>query len=231
MSSHRASAVQLRVRYRRTLELALILSLLLHLGMIHLLSHSALKPGKRTAKDFALKIKVEDIPSTAQVRIMPPPPLPFVPIPDEAEAFPADVEITPVLLDWTVLPEPPEPPPPKKRIEDEFAFVPYEQPPEPIGGLASFYKVVRYPAAALRSHVEGMVIVGILIDAEGNTLKIQLLKGSGTDVGFERAALNAVEAIRWKPARQRDRAVKVWLALPVRFQLKYVNWVDAGFDR
>jgi len=30
-------------------------------------------------------------------------------------------------------------------------------------------------------------------------------------------------AVKWKPAKQRDKAVKVWVSIPVRFSLKGVQ--------
>jgi len=38
-------------------------------------------------------------------------------------------------------------------------------------------------------------------------------------MGFSEAAQKAVMLVKWKPAKQRDRAVKVWVSVPVRFQL------------
>jgi len=62
-------------------------------------------------------------------------------------------------------------------------------------------------------------VVGVLIDKSGNPVKTQILKSSGSDLGFEAAASKAVMAVKWRPAKQRDIPVKVWISIPVRFSL------------
>ncbi|RMF56682.1 MAG: energy transducer TonB, partial [Calditrichaeota bacterium] len=32
--------------------------------------------------------------------------------------------------------------------------------------------------------------------------------------------IQAIKSVRWKPAKQRDRPVKVWVGIPVIFKLK-----------
>lgn len=208
---------EIKRRRRKTLELALIVSLLVHLVILHAFPAMHVNPADRVAS--AVRIYAEDIPRTEQRRPKPPA-TPEVPIPSEPELLPENARI-----EWAVynLPETPLPPPPPREAtqEDAFTFVPYEKPPQPVGGLRAFYRAIRYPSKALQAHLEGRVVVGVLIDGNGNIDKLQILKDSGLNVGFEEAALEAIRAIQWYPAQQRDRPVKVWVAVPVRFELEY----------
>ncbi|MFQ5771440.1 MAG: energy transducer TonB [bacterium] len=207
-----------RKKYRKAFELALIFSLIFHLGLFHALPGIELSPCKIQMNK--IEIKLEDVIETTEVRIPPPPPIPIIPIPSESEAIPADAIIETPVFD---LSEVPAPPPPKNRgIYDEFVFVPFEEPPQPVGGLAAIHKIIKYPKKALQRGIEGTVVIGILIDEHGHAKKTQLLKASGFEVGFEEAAIKAVTAIKWIPAKQRDRAVKVWVAVPIRFELQPV---------
>jgi len=205
-------------KYRRTIELSLIISLFMHLGLFHALPDFEMKSWNLEAKE--IKIKVEDIPSTEQFKPKPPPPppIPVIPVPFECEMTLINETIDVPIFNLADIPEPP-PPPEDVRIAEHFVFVPYEEPPEPVGGYRAVYRYFKYPKKALHAGIEGMVIVGILVDERGNTAKTQILRSSGYNVGFEQAAVKAANCIKWKPAKQRERAVKTWLALPVRFRL------------
>ncbi|MFQ6112465.1 MAG: energy transducer TonB, partial [bacterium] len=122
-------------------------------------------------------------------------------------------------LDLTEIPPPPTPPM-DEGIEGGYVFIPYDEPPVPIGGYAAIKRNLVYPDLARKAGVEGTVIVGVLIDERGNTIKTQVLKPSGLNIGFEKAAQEALINVKWKPAKQRDRAVKVWVSIPIRFSLK-----------
>jgi len=207
----------LRLQYRKTLEVGLIIALVLTISIFRLLPD--LGSGVEVAKAANVEIKVEDIPPTEQLRdLPPPPPRPSVPVPSENELIPEDmtIESTDLNFDLSELPPPPE----QQDEEEGYMFIPYDEPPTPVGGFSAILQNLKYPEIARKSGVEGTVVVGVLIDATGKPLKTQIMKASGTNVGFESAAQDAVLATKWKPAKQRDRAIKVWVSIPVRFQLR-----------
>ncbi|MFQ5706547.1 MAG: energy transducer TonB [bacterium] len=212
--------VDLKFKYRKTLELSLIFSLMFHFAIFHALPKIRLNTEKRTAK--AIEIKVEDIPPTEQIKQAPPPPRPSVPVPTEDEDVPEDltIESTELNLDLSSLPPPPSQ---GDDIEDQYVFVPFDEPPVPIGGMAAIGKHLVYPALAKKAGFEGTVVIGVLIDEKGNPVKTQILKAVGVQFGFGEAAHNAVMAVKWKPAKQRDRAVKVWVSIPIQFRLTEGN--------
>jgi protein TonB len=89
-----------------------------------------------------------------------------------------------------------------------------------IGGMAALKKYLEYPEIARKAGIEAQVVVGVLVDEKGNTVKTQILKGTGSKLGFEEAASKALMRMKWKPAYQRDKPVKVWISIPVRFKLQ-----------
>lgn len=76
----------------------------------------------------------------------------------------------------------------------------------------------RYPTAALRSGTEGTVMLRIAVDANGVPTDIGYARRSG-DRDLDRAALQAAQDWRFRPARRDGRAVASTVNVPVRFTL------------
>jgi protein TonB len=76
----------------------------------------------------------------------------------------------------------------------------------------------RYPTAALRSGTEGTVMLRIAVDANGVPTDIGYAQRSG-DRDLDRAALQAAQDWRFRPARRDGRAVASTVNVPVRFTL------------
>ena len=98
-------------------------------------------------------------------------------------------------------------------------FVPYDQAPEPVGGQAEMQKYLHYPEIAKRAGVQGTVIIQCLIDTFGIVVKTKVAKSLGP-YGCDEAAANAIKSISWKPAKQGNKPVKVWVSIPTIFKLK-----------
>ncbi len=216
MITHKRPEANLKLVYKKALELGLIGSLIIMLVIFHALPDFSLSAGEKKAKE--IEIVVEDIPPTEQIKKAPPPPRPSVPIPTESEDVPEDLTIETTDLDLSELDAPP-PPPESDNNWDSYVFVPYDEPPQPIGGFGAIQRNLKYPEIARKAGIEARVIVGVLIDENGNVVKTQVLQDSGFKVGFEEAAQRAVMAVKWRPAKQRDSPVKVWVSIPVNFIL------------
>jgi protein TonB len=81
-------------------------------------------------------------------------------------------------------------------------------------------KNTEYPAIALRSGVEGAVILELFIDNKGEIRRINVLKEDPPDRGFAEAAVNAFRDITAVPAESNGVAVAVRYRYPVRFKIK-----------
>ena len=202
---HKNPRVDLRGQYKGVFEKALILSLAIHLFIFLTYTEVEVKPYETIAKQVV--VEVQDIPETQQLKKLPPPPRPSVPIESESEDLPEDVTIETTDLRVDVAPPPPPPP-----MADEF--VAYDTPPK----LIRLVKP-KYPDIARKAGIEGMVILKILVDVDGKVIDARVLKPLG-NVGCDEAAVKAAKKCLFEPALQRDKPVKVWVSYPVRFILK-----------
>jgi len=90
--------------------------------------------------------------------------------------------------------------------------------PEPIGGLASIQKNIRYPQLAKLAGIEGKVYVLAFLDEVGNVANARVIKGIGA--GCDEAALEAVKIVKFTPARNNGKPVKVQVTIPIVFKLQ-----------
>ncbi len=171
------------------------------------------------------QIEMEEIIRTEQIERPPPPPKPPEPVevPDEEELEDVDLNLDADLdLDAAPanLPPPPPPPAPTQRQEEPEPeiFVVVEQQPELIGGLADLQAKIQYPEIAKRAGVEGRVIVQFVVDEQGNVRDPFVVRGIGA--GCDEEALRAVRTAKFKPGKQRGKAVKVQMTLPITFRLR-----------
>lgn len=105
--------------------------------------------------------------------------------------------------------------PPDAALEpDEFVMV-EENPKFDAAELAGN---VRYPEIARRNHVEGTVVVRVLIDRTGRALKTMV--DHSDHVMLDEPAREAVMATAYSPAIQNNIPVAVWMQVPVVFQLR-----------
>ncbi len=105
--------------------------------------------------------------------------------------------------------------------EDEiFVFV--EDQPEYPGGdearLKYLGKAIVYPEMAKESAIQGTVYVTFVVEKDGKISNVKVLRGIGG--GCDEAAVNAIKKMpRWKPGKQRGRAVRAQFNMPVKFIL------------
>ena len=162
--------------------------------------------------DEEIQIIIEqiDIPQTEQFDRPPAPARPSVPVEAESEDIADDVTLEEFTLDefdaWDAPPPPPEGP----RVK----FIPYDDPPVPLRPIKP-----KYPEIAQEAGIEGTVVVQVFVDERGRVKETVILKGI-PNTGLDEAATQAIRLVRFKPARQRERAVGVWISIPVNFRLK-----------
>jgi protein TonB len=205
----------LKLKYRKVIELSSVITLVLMLITVQILRAISLEEIETEKVD--IKIEVADIPPTEQIKKPPPPPKPSIPIPTENEDVPEDLTIDDTVLDFSDIPPPP--PPPDDEGDEVNIFVAYDEPPAPIGGFRAIQKALRYPEIARKAGIEGRVIVQVLVSEKGEVVNTKIMKSLGHS-GCDEAAVKAIRSVKWKPALQRDKPVKVWVAIPVIFRLK-----------
>lgn len=167
------------------------------------------------------QINMEEVQQTKQIETPPPPPKPPVPVevPNdeilEDDALDLDASLD---LDAPVANTPPPPPPveEEEEVEPEI-FVIVEQMPELIGGLGSIQSKIKYPEIARKAGVEGRVIVQFVVDESGNVQDPVVVRGIGA--GCDEEAIRAVRLAKFTPGKQRGKAVKVKMSLPITFRL------------
>jgi len=113
----------------------------------------------------------------------------------------------------------------EEEIEEEaIPFQLVEEKPKFQGGDANeFSKWVNqrlvYPEIAKENGVQGRVMLQFTVNADGTVSNVKVLRG--VDPSLDKEAVRVVSSSpKWKPGRQRDRAVKVTYTFPVIFQLR-----------
>jgi TonB family protein len=77
-----------------------------------------------------------------------------------------------------------------------------------------------FPASAVRKNVEDVVVLRVLVAADGRAEEIQVLRGSMKDSSFDNAAVMAVQLWKFSPARKAGQPVASWFNVAVPFQMK-----------
>jgi periplasmic protein TonB len=92
-------------------------------------------------------------------------------------------------------------------------------------GLTSFARPLggyqmrpRYPDSARRQGIEGEALLRFQVLTDGHVAQVTVARSAG-HVDLDRAAIEAVKAWLFEPARRGQEAVAVWVTLPVRFKL------------
>ena len=108
--------------------------------------------------------------------------------------------------------------------EEAIPFQLVEEKPSFQGGDANqFSKWVNsrlvYPEIAKENGVQGRVTLQFTVEKDGTVTKVKVLRG--VDPSLDKEAVRVVSmSPKWKPGKQRDRAVPVTYTLPVIFQLR-----------
>lgn len=115
--------------------------------------------------------------------------------------------------------------PEEETIEEEaIPFQLVEEKPSFNGGDANeFSKWVNsrlvYPEIAKENGVQGRVTLQFTVNADGTVSNVKVLRG--VDSSLDKEAVRVVSSSpKWKPGKQRDRAVKVTYTFTVIFQLR-----------
>ena len=151
-----------------------------------------------------------EIPETQQFETPPPPARPSIPIESEDEDLADDLTIEETDLDNFDAGDAPPPPP----SGPQFKFIPYDDPPRPVTPIKPVY-----PDIAQEAGIEGQVLVQCFIDEKGRVKETIVVKGI-PNTGLNESAVQALRKTRFRPAKQRERPVGVWITIPINFKLQ-----------
>ncbi len=163
-------------------------------------------------------VEMKEVVRTQQQKKPPPPPQPQVPVevPNDEVIDDQDINLNSELDLDEPLPEPPKQQ--KQGDTKEEIFVAVEQEPEIVGGQKALYENLEYPASCKRANIQGRVILQFVVNTDGTVQDVQVIRGIGG--GCDDAAIKAVQAVNFKPGRQRGKPVRVRFSLPILFQLR-----------
>ena len=76
-----------------------------------------------------------------------------------------------------------------------------------------------YPQIARKRGFQGVVVLEVLVDQNGNPADLRVLSSSGHPV-LDRTAMAAVKNWTFDPGTRGEQKVRMWVRVPIRFQLK-----------
>ncbi len=107
-------------------------------------------------------------------------------------------------------------------VEQEIFQIVEEMPSYPGGDqklMEYIAKNIKYPQIARESGIQGRVFVGFVVEPDGHVSNVKLLRGIGG--GCDEEAMRVIKSMpKWKPGKQRGKAVRVSYQIPVMFKLQ-----------
>lgn len=206
-------------KYKITFEISLITSLLITILAFKYFPN--IEQSKLDINAVQELFKLEDInPQTNQKILPPPPPKPNIitSVPSDLILDDIEIESSELDIDRNIAP-PPIKKEEKSRLEEEpVYFVAVEEMPSPVGGIQAILNNLKYPEIAKRAGISGTVYLLAYLDTEGRVVKTEIIKGIGG--GCNEAAAEAVRKAKFNPGKQRGKAVKVKIMIPIKFQIE-----------
>lgn len=175
--------------------------------------------------EFAFEEEL-DIQQTQQETTPPPPPPPVKEVEvlnvveDDVETETLQINSEDNDADTVVI----APPVQAEEEEEEVVFVIVETMPEFPGGQQALFKYlsenVKYPAIAQENGIQGRVICQFVVNKDGAIVDVEVVR-SGGDPSLDKEALRVIKSMpKWKPGKQRGKAVRVKYTVPVNFRLQ-----------
>ena len=111
----------------------------------------------------------------------------------------------------------------EEEVEEQQIFQVVEEMPEFPGGMAECMKWlgknIKYPTISQENGVQGRVIVQFVVNRDGSIVDPVVVRG--VDPYLDKEALRVISTMpKWKPGKQRGKAVRVKYTVPVMFRLQ-----------
>lgn len=108
------------------------------------------------------------------------------------------------------------------NVDSTVKYTALEEVAEPEKGIVSFYKFVgntmRYPADARRKGIEGKVFVQFIVNRDGSLSNVKSIRAPHAILADEAVRVVKI-APKWKPGKQRGKAVRQKMVIPLIFRL------------
>ena len=111
----------------------------------------------------------------------------------------------------------------EEEPEEQQIFQVVEEMPEFPGGMAECLKFIgkniKYPTIAQENGVQGRVIIQFVVNQDGSIVDPVVMRS--VDPYLDKEALRVIKMMpKWKPGKQRGKAVRVKYTVPVTFKLQ-----------
>jgi protein TonB len=199
--------VDLKFKYRKVLEFSTAVALLVIIFTFF--AFKKFEIATELPQSVDIKIEMLEIPPTQQLQRPPPPSRPMIPIETEDDDLLDDVTIEETEIVFEARDEAPPPPPEEDEVYEFFAV---SEKPEIIKK-----EVPDYPDLARKAQIEGKVVITVTIGKDGRVESAVVFKSVPM---LDDAALSAAKKCIFKPAKQRDKYVRVKMNVPFDFKLR-----------
>lgn len=160
-------------------------------------------------------VTIENIPLTDQLRVPPAPSRPMIPVPTMDESIPEDVTI----MDTELMVDTPMPSMGTPGVSagtptgtsSNRTYTTYDEAPELVKMV-----IPAYPEEAKRKNIQGRVMFQIVVDENGFVVEAIVISAIPPGI-FEEAARAAIMQWRYRPAKIRNRPIRVRMNTPVMF--------------
>jgi protein TonB len=211
----------------------LMIGLVVSLGIILLAFEWTAKPKKADSLGTinALDVEEEIIPITREQEIKPPPPPPppkvieVLNIVDDEAEIDDELEIDDTEADDNTLINVAPVISTQEEEEEEEAqvfFIVEDMPEFPGGEMALRTYIanqIKYPVIAQENGIQGKVYVTFVVGKDGSVSNASIARG--VDPSLDKEALRVINTLpKWKPGKQRGKAVNVSYTVPINFQLQ-----------
>lgn len=163
--------------------------------------------------------EIADITQQKKEKPPPPPPPPEIEVVEDDVELEDEIEIEEVDIDDDFEMEIQEE---EEEEAGDEVFVVVEDPPSFPGGdgemMQYIQKNIKYPKKERELGIQGRVVVSFVVNPDGNLSNFEVLVSPSDNLAEE--ALRVVKSMpKWQPGKQRGKAVKVRVNLPVMFKL------------
>jgi len=205
----------LKLHYKSVVEVSSAITLTLLIVMMMIFKKFDVYVDVRALDAPALQ--VEEIPITRTVKKMEVPRKPVIPVedPDIDPADDVDIDL-PEDFDLTI-----DAPPPPPAEDETVPFFKVEVKPQLKGGTQAIVDYIvkhnLFPEVAQQAGVSGLALITFVVDKSGVPQDVKIKQERPPDLGFGEAAVKVMQAMRFTPGMQRDKAVNVPMQQKISF--------------